>query len=199
MDSIFTPEVVTVEEVRNKPPAGQYCLRRNPLEWIGCRERISALFKADTPHLLFSVTDGEEVARFIRKTEEIIELPEYTTFQRTNRNYIIQIVPHSFWKECPIRRSLFTILLRQGLFYDVPRDNYEDALYFYNSVTRNYTQLTRLAVTRFLFGFTNYCGPTDTYTGWVTLFKNAPLKTIRQWLKRPNPETNLIGAGTIWA
>ena len=204
MNSAFAPNLVTVEENRNKPPAGQYSLRANPLEWIGCRERIAALFKTDTPHLFFSVepTQCEKVAQFILKTEEIIDLPKRSTFQRTNRNHILFMAPQPFWTQCPVRRSLLTILLRQGLKYDPTQDNYEDALFHHDPLTRNYMLITRPAITRFLFGFTHYCGPTESYTipGWVTLFKNATPKIIRERLIHPNPEpTLMVGAGSLWA
>ena len=203
MNAVFAPNLITVEENRNKPPAGQYSLRADPLEWIGCRERIAALFKENTTHLFFSVEQSETVARFIHKTEEIINLPEHTTFQRTNRNHILSITPQTFWTQCPIRRSLFTILLRQGLRYNPAQDNYEDALFHNDLLTRNYTTLTKPAVTRFLFGFTHYNGPTTAVhniPGWVTLFKNATPKIIRERLIQPNPEPPiLVGAGSLWA
>lgn len=184
---------------------GSFALDHIPLGFETCRERFAAAFKQDTKGFYFKHPAGQSVsvAAFILKTEAILKEPEQSVFAETNRNTILWVQPSEFWKCCPVRRSLLTVLLRAGILYDSERDNYEDALF-----KQEYVVPTKKAVMRFLFGFTDYRGPEilDTGTiwvrGWKTIFEGKTEAEVRAWLVAPpqmsyTPTVELESA--LWA
>jgi len=198
----FFNEIIPVEG-RIRPAVGQFSLESNPLNWIGCRDRIAALFKETDSGLFFShdPDEGEPIAKFIWKTENILDLSCRSRFQKTNHNYTLWVAPSHFWMSCGVRRSLLTLLLRQGLHYNSDKDNYEEVL-FYNG-TNNYALQTKAAILRFLFGFTEYVSPGGhqlVAPGWTSLFKFLDEKQVRRLLREPIPssEKSMIGAGKLW-
>ena len=199
----FIPTILQVQGTHIQPSVGQFSLDI-PLNWISCRDRIAALFKDTHPGIFFSheYDQGERTALFIWKTEEILE-QEKSKFQKTNRNYALWCEPTKFWLSCGVRRSLFTLLLRQSTRYDPTKDNYEEALFVNDYVTRDYAAQTKNAIHRFLFGFTEYNNPGGhslVAPGWTSLFRCADEKQVRQLLRQPNPEQEkcIIGAGKLW-
>ena len=200
----FFNEIMPVDG-RIRPGIGQFSLESNPLNWISCRDRISALFKETNLGLFFShdPDGGESIAKFFWKTENILDLSCRSRFQKTNHNYTLWMAPSHFWMSCSVRRSLLTLLLRQGLHYDSDKDNYEEALFYNGSVTKDYAIQTKTAILRFLFGFTEYVSPGGhvlVAPGWTSLFKFLDAKQVRPLLREPNPspEKCLIGAGKLW-
>lgn len=184
------------------PPttSGWFALDRSPIEWIDCRERFTPLIRRSHVGFYFSHSEGEgeAVAGFIRKTEEILDVP-FSTFYQTNRYYATWIEPSEFWMECQMRLSLLTILVRAGLRFDPHRKNYEECLYGHP-----YVKLTQDAVQRFLCGFTNFVPPRKNYChGWVFTFKNQSLNKIRDWLVLPkgkeNPFPELASTASLWS
>jgi hypothetical protein len=192
-----------VEKETSLPINGSFSLGK-PLNWKKCREQFARDFDEKTDGFFFSHPNGSSdcIAAFVSKTEDIIEvvspLPERTRFCRTNVPYALWITPSSFWKECFVRRSLFTILLRCGFEYRPLYDNYEDAL-----KSNIYSQETLPAIRRFLFGYTQFTN-NDTVLngrGWRDLFVNKDVEEIRSKLTLPknaNIEKTMIGLGTIW-
>lgn len=183
---------------------GSFALDEEPLKFENCRERFAVSFTPYTSAIFFkhSPLRSSNVASFIIKTEEILELQTKSEFALTNRNFILWISPSSFWKKCYVRRSLFTILLRAGDNYDSDLDNYEEAL-FHN----DYVFSTKSAVLRFLFGFTEYTGPDIIPTGsvqtrgWRAIFQNKDAVEIKKLLRSPNNSLNIqtnIFPNSIW-
>ena len=192
--------IIQVNE-RIRPKVGQYSVRHEPLDWIGCRERIAALFTESTPGIFFShePDQGNRIAKFFLKTENILDLSNKTVFQKTNYNYVLWCSPTPFWLSCGVRRSLLTILLRQGLRYNPNEDNYEEALFRQDAITKDYAKNTRNAILRFLFGFTKYNGKTSYAPGWTSLFQYATEKQVREALVcHGETEKCLVGAGKLW-
>lgn len=178
-----------------KPHPGYYAIEANPIKWINCREKFYNSFVPDLKGFFFSHEFGEreEIAAFINKTEEILDV-EQSSFAKTNRPYALWVEPSVFWKKCEIRRSLFTILLRAGRKYKASSGNYEDALF-----SQEYIKLTKEAVMRFLFGFTNYVR-LDGQKGWVSVFMHKKREDVRKRLvsSTKNKNSSLIGAGSLW-
>jgi len=135
--------------------SGSFALDKDPLRFESCRERFATMWNANTEGLFFKHDSGQGqgIAAFIRKTEQIVHQTRYTQFALTNKNSILWIEPSKFWMRCRMRRSLFTILLRSGRMYRPDADNYEEALF-----SDVYIARTRYAVMRFLYGFTRYTG-----------------------------------------
>lgn len=167
---------------------GSFAMDCTPLAFETCRERFAATFKEDTPGFYFKHRPGQsvQVATFIRKTEAILKESTPSRFSQTNRDTILWVEPSNFWKSCPVRRSLLTILLRAGILYDLNADNFEDALF-----RQEYVIPTKKAVMRFLYGFTKYVGPeivpsgTIIVRGWKTIFEGKSEAEIRSWLVAP--------------
>lgn len=168
---------------------GSFAMDCTPLAFETCRERFAAVFKEDTTGFYFKHPVGKSihVATFIRKTEEILKEGTASRFSETNRNTVLWVEPSGFWKSCPVRRSLLTVLLRAGMVYDSERDNYEESLF-----SQEYVVPTKKAVMRFLFGFTDYKGPevintgTIIVRGWKTIFEGKTEAEVRAWLVAPS-------------
>jgi hypothetical protein len=92
-----------------------------------------------------------------------------------------------------MKRSLLTMFVRAGMVYDPIADNYEEALFSEKwSQHANLAKATKIAVMRFLFGFTKYVGPTieDQPTieshGWHRIFEGLSEQSVKQYLIWPN-------------
>jgi hypothetical protein len=89
----------------------------------------------------------------------------------TQRKTISHILPSDFWVNCPMRRSLFSILLRVALKYEGDFDE---------AVEKNhYAQKTKPAIERFFAGYTHYTGR---MTGWCDQFAGRSSKRVERLL-----------------
>jgi hypothetical protein len=167
-------DVVASASINVKP--GSFALESTPLRFETCRERFAKQFNENKKEFFFkhSPDKGIEVATFVNKIEDLLSLDEKSKFSETNRNTILWVECSTFWSQCPMRRSLFTILLRAGMLYETKKDNFEESLF-----SEKYVKRTKRAVMRFLFGFTEYSGTSIVSnsgvipynTGWVTVFE----------------------------
>lgn len=184
---------------------GSYGTDSIPFSFEKCREKFALNFKVGTNGFYFKhsgfngtrpANKSKNIAVFIKKTEAILQQTEFSGFALTNRDTIVWVEPSMFWKSCRMRRSLFTILLRAGIPYIAQKDNYEQALF-----EEPYILPTRLAIMRFMFGFTKYVGPsmdcetsTYEYKGWKNIFEAKDEFTVKSYLVspdenyKPNPE-----------
>lgn len=182
---------------------GSFALDVSPLKFETCRERFARNFDENTIgfFLKHPSDKGYNVACFLRKTECVLQQTEFSSFSETNRDTILWIEPCAFWKECQMRRSLLTILVRAGMVYDFKNDNYEEALF-----KQEYASPTRLAIQRFLFGFTKYNGPLDNNTstlerrGWKTVFQGKSISDIKTMLVCPDRSYKPVfqGKESLW-
>jgi hypothetical protein len=145
------------------------------LSFESCRERFGSKFLESTTGFFMKHAAGksENIAAFIRKTEQILKCTEFSKFQLTNHPTLIWIEPSLFWRKCYVRRSLFTILVRIGPRYDISANNFDSILF-----GEGYISTTKAATKRFLFGFTTYKGmpitiDRETMTmGWQRIFSS---------------------------
>lgn len=181
-DKKFTPSLHV--SVRN----GSFGLDVPPHQFETCRERFGPKWGVETEGIYFTHPDhqGVAVATFIKKTEMILNQKEFSQFSLTNHDNVLWVEPTYFWKSCRMKRSLLTIMLRAGMVYEPALDNYEQALF-----TEQWAKPTKLAVMRFLFGFTKYIGPTiDDQTniesrGWKFVFEGHD-DDVKQYLVWPD-------------
>lgn len=199
------------------PEAGQFALDVPPPKqphWWHCREEFAGRFGPETPGFFFTVRPDESVrvAGFLTKSEEVLSLPEVSRFSHTDKESVMWIEPSRFWTDCDMKRSLLTILLRCGTYYDPVRDNFEEALFGIlraNDKAREYAQATRSAILRFFFGFTRFVRPSYISvpvagdlqrTGWVEVFQNRPIKELKSLLVADTASNfGPLGADAIWA
>lgn len=134
-----------------------------PKRWIFCREVITSKLKG-ARRLLFRhrKRHGKNVAMFIAKVEEKLNINPRTKFGPTQRNNIMWLRVSPWWTSSSMKISLFTALLRAGQNYSLATDNFEKALY---SIV--YTRKTKAAIERFFNGYTRYTG---NIRGWHTQF-----------------------------
>jgi hypothetical protein len=189
--------------INKEPILGSFSVT-SPVLWYKCREQFAGFFDASLPAFFFSHPIGaaEHIAAFISKTEDVLScansFEQRTEFCRTNRPFALWVSPAPFWKECPIRRSLFTILLRCGFQYREAEDNYEQALY-----SEAYITETRLAVHRFLFGHTKFVNheKRPVNSGWRDFFRNLSQDNVVHALALPENsmvERTMLGLGALW-
>ena len=183
-----------LSDTMTKPDLGFFAIDRSRIEWINCRERFGGLLSSYTEGFYFSHhrNDSEQIIRFIWKTEEILQI-EKSKFGKTNRPYATWI-DLNFWRENFMKRSLLLILIRAGLNYDPGKENYEEALY-----GEPYLKETKIAVMRFLFGFT-YC-KSGNWNGWRSMFQHMSPTEVKKNLILPldkNAEPSIIGTNTLW-
>ncbi len=172
---------------------GSFALDNLPVLFEHCRERFAVSFKPATPAFFFKTENDQSknVAKLIWKVESLLNVEEMSSFCLTNRKSVVWVKPSNFWKVCPIRRSLFTVLLRAGNAYKAEEDNFEQAIFSHEFVIP-----TRRAVMRFLFGFTKYVGevPKDSGNintrGWKSLFYNKSDDEITSMLISEKPKIN---------
>lgn len=203
----------------NEPTVGHFAPdveAPKPLIWEKCREQFAVKFLPTIDGFYYCHGDNmaEPVAGFMSKVEEVLDLvDEPTTFHRTVRKSVIYMRPSVFWKQCEMRRSLLTILIRCGSKYDPDKDNFEYALLGGDDTTdpQEYVRVTKLAIMRFFFGFTKFVphsgyqrlGYSDTIhrMGWVEVFKGKDLDFVRQTLVLPPGKElscNPVGLHSIW-
>lgn len=200
MEVNFT-EIKKVSEVKKAGRPGSFSIASNPLSWIGCRDHFLKIFHNSQKIFFMTIVSGmyENVPSFILMTEEILKIQEsgfeYSKFAKTNRSYVLGIEPSLFWRECEVKRSFFTALLRAGLEYNVKTNNYEEALY-----KRSYFRTTKMATMRFLFGHTKFVPDSSReFRGWVNAFSKDNENSIRRKLQLPKKEEKfLIGLGSLW-
>lgn len=202
---IFSDSRKQVSEIKQERRIGRFSISSNPLVWVGCRDHFLNVFGFNATGFFVTVKSGEceKSPAFILKTEEILDIQKLgfsnSKFSLTNRSYVIWIEPSLFWRECEMKRSFFSALVRAGLNYCLQKNNYEDALY-----SSNYFKKTKLATIRFLFGNTDFQkefnGRSSKFRGWVNAFSGKDEKSIRKKLLpvNGNKETSLIGNGSLW-
>lgn len=199
------------------PEPGRFALDAIPPKqpsWDHCREQFASKIDNSTPGFFFShqPAQSENVAGFMAKSEEILDLTARSTYCRTDRDTVMWVEPTRFWMNCWMKRSFLTILLRCGMYYDPESDNYEDALYGNGDdkdKAREYTHQTKEAVMRFLFGFTKFVPPpnVDAPTGtlhktlWVEVFKERSVKELKTILVAESPTASFgaVGQDALWA
>lgn len=198
----------SVIEAYERPEPGYFSFSSQPLVWTSCRETFATRFSMDHPSFYLSTESGktEAVAAFISKTEDILNFDskslDRSLFAKTNRSYVMWVRPSDWWLSCEMRRSLFTILLRVGQHYDFIKGDYEQTLY---DDPQGFIQQTKLAVMRFLFGFTKfipdkyYINTMVQYRQWVDVFQSRSVAEVRKQLVAENDqELCLIGVGSLW-
>ena len=194
------------------PPVGNYALEVNSpkdVHWDHCREQFAAKFNELTSGFYFShLKKAESIGEFVSKFELIVGVCEPSVFANTEKENVMWIQPSGFWKDCQMKRSLLTILIRCGLNYDIETDNFDDAL-FGEYKESLYIRETRSAMLRFMFGFTQFTGivnPISPSTslvkhGWREEFMKLDDSTIRRKLILPEgkaKEISIIGVEALW-
>jgi hypothetical protein len=157
-----------------------------PGPWIYCRDTFHGQTQ-NLKEMLFCHKAGvsENIALFIYKFESILNHTNLTICGPTNINRIMWIKPAQFWIRQPIRRSLFTALLRAAQKYDPVTDNFEEALF-----SNQYLKSSQPAVRRFLRGYTWYTGNAG---GWDNAFRSRSEKQIEEMLTlKPISDKKLI-------
>ena len=196
------------------PKAGAFAVDGEKISWVKCREQFAAKFSHNVDGIYFvhKKGQGESVAAFILQAEKVlgIHYKKRSIFSKTNKDSVIWVSVSFFWKECELRRSLFTILLRAGINYSIEENDFSKTLF-----SNSYVKQTEMAIKRFFFGFVNfrrqmvdrshpgYQNSSQTFRkGWVNVFKGAGVKDVKQILVKPakkNPEDNFLAVGTLWA
>lgn len=166
---------------------GSFGLDMPPHKFETCRERFAIQWNETTKgfYLTHPKDKGFDIACFLKKSELILKQTEFSQYSLTNRDTVLWIEPSQFWMSCRMRRSLLTILVRAGILYDNKADNYEEALY-----SEKWAKPTKIAVMRFLFGFTKYSGPSIENQsietrGWKYIFECQDEQITKQFLKWP--------------
>lgn len=129
-------------------------------------------FTKRTTTVLFAHRQGHfpRVRNFISLSEEILGVST-SEVGATQRKTISYILPSDFWIGCPMRRSLFSILLRVGMKYEGDFDE---------AVRKNYyAAKTQAAIERFFAGHTTYTGR---MTGWCDQFAGRSSKRVERLL-----------------
>jgi hypothetical protein len=196
-------EQKTINSLNVNVSVDSFAVDKSPLNFHSCREEFSAVFNEET-NLFFKtkINQGENIAEFIWRTESVLKQESRTHFALTNFDTILWVSPSKFWSVCPMRRSLFTLLLRAGNLYYKYQDNYEEAMF-----SEKYLKETQEALKRFLCGFTKYVGPEIQLSekvilqGWKSSFSSASDEKIIKDLVLEDKSCNnfkLQKLKTIW-
>jgi len=159
--------------------------RNRDVEWMVCRDGFQSY---SLGRFLFKCVSGQipNTIAFIRRVERAIKLPvrKRCVLRLTDKPDILYIGLKDFWRT-EVHRSLLTILLRAGEYYNPKRDNIRQ-------VTKNcwYLRNTRSAFERFMKGYTHpiiRAGHVDPWNdflfyGWVDWVGSADNKKVKKML-----------------
>lgn len=221
MEPLYTENRVVKPSAFGPPEKGYFAVddEQQSVNWDKCREQFAARFTELSKGLFFchNTDEGRRTASFLIKTEQVVGIADpnrskpfnYSTFAETDRANILWVGPSCFWMEAEIKRQLLTVILRAGMNYNPSKDDYEDALWKPDQLGNNYAAKTKAAISRFLYGFTDYVPPNSSSAwgsftnkvGWVTLFENKNEELIRERLVVPEGESYqpcVIGIGKLW-
>jgi len=197
-------EIKTINAMVSVGPWGCFALDKKPFHIENCRERFATQWNRTKGFFFSNEENGEDVAAFILKTEEVLQIKEKSEFALTNYKNLLWVEPVRFWKSCRMRRSLFTCLLRAGVAYNRETDNYESALF-----SERYLRKSEPAIKRFLFGYTKYVGkePSGSSTletaGWSYHFSGKNVSFVKCKLvrprRKPRPITPDVLKEELWA
>lgn len=170
--------------------------------WDNCREIFAKSFHENT--LGFFYVTGEKhkdsIINFVNESEKILEIKDNTKFIKTNKSGIILVIPSAFWKDCFMKRSLFTLLCRVGFFHQrswettIFCDKYETLDKKIDSNKEDIIN-TKEAIKRFFIGYTRFIGMASNPPeygpwkyGWVQEFYKREFFEIREKLVKKTPE-----------
>lgn len=192
---------------------GNFALESCVHNWFHCREQFAAKFKETTSGFYFShrPNKGQDIAEFLSYFEHVIasnQNIDFSSFSQTTKNTIIWVKASKFWLDCPMKRSLLTLVLRCGKNFEIEKNNFDDAL-FGDYKECFYLKETKFAVLRFMFGFTKFTRklnnmPSYAATqkhGWREEFHKLDINEARRRLVFPNLEyksKNIIGLESLW-
>jgi len=155
-------EALFGEEVTVKHPCNStngYFLRLGHQGgWYRCREQFQAFINTEYSFYMYvellPAKRHIPLACFILKTEIMLGLKNFTTYNRTNFTNVVKINMSPFWCKNNIRKTLFTALLRApiggyGETYDLDKDNYFECI-----DACQYLQHSKSSFYRFMAGYT---------------------------------------------
>jgi len=148
------------------------------IQWHYCRDIFHPqLYNLDLFFFSHDPNKGHCVASFMEKIEYKLNID--SEYGPTQRKSIMWIRPSRWWTIRPMRRSLYTILLRCANNYSPKKNNFEEALF-----SDPYANATKYAIERFLSGYTAYTG---TKKGWLDQFYETKIdkNTIDSLLVEP--------------
>lgn len=168
------------------------------INWQTCREIFAKSFNSCSDAFYFSCSpkNQQSIISFIKLCENILDIKEKTKVYQTTNEYVILFYPDNFWKDCYVKRSLYTLLLRMG-FYHQPSFSWEETMFgeykgdFNTKISANKAdvQKTKTAIERFFLGFTYFVGTIRRQPeygpwkyGWVEEFQNRNKFEIKKLL-----------------
>lgn len=205
------------------PPIGSFALESKRVSsfpsqilWQSCREQFAASLNNEDniEGFFFCHPKNKEldVANFLNKFEKIVfenltNKFQFSNFSRTSNSSVLWVQPSCFWLDCPLKKSLFTILFRSSINYCFYENNFDETL-FSNEFKENlYLRQTKTAILRFMFGFTKYKGKqpqllkgcTIIKHGWLEVFRNLDETAVRKFLKQPEKiKDSFLGVPSLW-
>jgi len=146
------------------------------IEWFNCRDSFHTQWLRRNNETLLYVCNKNNVKKFIDLAEKTLRLWNKTTIHNTENKNIAYIYPAPFWKDCPLRMSLFTILLRAGQKYTDEME-WRETLFEYP-----YAYETKEAIAYFFAGHT--VSKVKHQEGWHKTFayEHPPMNKM---LRRP--------------
>lgn len=166
--------------------------------WQTCREIFAKVFQSDSEGFFFSSSplSHKHIIEFLDLCETILDTNEKTKIIQTTNDNVILIIPSYFWKECYVKRSLLTLLLRMGFYHD-DSHSWEKTMFSSDKNVSNSKilsnkmdiQKTENAIKRFFLGFTHFVGNIRNLPeygpwkyGWVEEFQNRSKFEIKKLL-----------------
>lgn len=146
---------------------------------FSCRERLESSWKQQTELYICSSNKSQflNIANFVHITEDILDIKQKSICYSTINGFSLRVALSPFWLASKMRKSFISLILRGGNEYD--NQHYEKALYFHD-----YTRSTKLAIIRFLSGYTIFNG--EDKGNWVNTFKGKNAVFVKRSLTADN-------------
>ena len=184
--------------------------------WDTCREQFAAKFNENIEGFYFSHKEnkGYDIANFLCRFEIVIKSShdqynfDFSEYCLTSSPCVLYVKLSKFWRECFYKRNLFTMLLRCAQNFDSTQNNFDEVLFDEKYKETLYVNETKMAVIRFMFGFTKYTGvppiiggTTVVKHGWKEEFHKLEIHDLRMKLVLPDgfkKFTNIVGMDSLW-
>lgn len=136
------------------------------LNWFGCREGFHTYvdpIRQGNFYFVHHAKRGVDVANFIYRLEEMMELTRKSLFKYTENEAVCYVEVAPWWLDLPMRYSFYTIALRAAMNWQ----RHQKMDWRTTLLSQPYAGATPTAVDRFLAGYTHYTGQVR---GWSRQF-----------------------------
>jgi hypothetical protein len=142
-----------MKNVATRLPDGTLTKPKLVNQWVTCRDTFQNFDSNEMQKHGFFITMNKQIdfCTFMARIEDTLNIPQ-SVYQKTEYEWITHCKPSPWWFTMRIRKSFYSLILRCAFYYDLAKDNFEEAIYNLYAFARQ----SKTAVRKFLKGYTHY-------------------------------------------